>query len=345
MAETKERLLYLDAMRGTAMLMVVYSHLISFCMDGIAPSPLGQYMRDIILPLFFFISGFCAISQKRMNTINQLGKNLLKKVNHILIPTIVMFLVFMLYTGNDIKHNAMNYDKSGYWFTWVLFQIFVVYLLSRYISDRFAYKDWQRILIILSPLAIMFVIFRFVGFESQAAVFFEWVKVKGFYMYFLLGVLLKLYHPVFDKLCLNKYFTAGLLVSSIIEYKIGGKELIANILTFYFIFSRLFNTPNIVTNVLTKIGENSLAVYFLHFFLLFRLPQTVSSYIESLKMDTCFGSNSCSSIAEFLLCMNLALIISFAALLVQHILRQFPLIYRLCLGPDKSTKPYLTSNK
>lgn len=115
----------------------------------------------------------------------------------------------------------------------------------------------------------------------------------------------------------------------------GENGLIANVLVVYLIFSRLLNIPNVVTNILTRIGKDSLAVYFLHFFLLFRLPPTVITYIQSLKTDTCFGTNSCSSIAEFMLCMSLALIISFATLPIQQILRQFPIIYRLCLGPIK----------
>lgn len=290
-----------------------------------------------MLPLFFFISGFCAICDKGIYTMKLLWANLLKKANFILIPTVVMFIVFMVYTGNDIWYYAMSYDKSGYWFTWVLFQTFVIYLISKYISDHFANKNWQRIIILLSPLAIMFVIFRFVGFESQTAVFFEWVKVKGFYVYFLLGVFLKLYSVDFNKLCMNKYFTTVLLIVSILEYVyVGGENgLIANVLVVYLIFSRLLNIPNVVTNILTRIGKDSLAVYFLHFFLLFRLPPTVITYIQSLKTDTCFGTNSCSSIAEFMLCMSLALIISFATLPIQQILRQFPIIYRLCLGPIK----------
>lgn len=61
------RLKYRDCLRGAAMFMVVYSHSMSFCLTGYAPSPLGAWMRAVMLPLFFFISGY--VSYKAVPTV------------------------------------------------------------------------------------------------------------------------------------------------------------------------------------------------------------------------------------------------------------------------------------
>lgn len=318
------------------MLMVVYSHVLSFCMGGIEPSPVGEYMRSVMLPLFFFISGFCAFSVKNYNTLNVLWRDIVRKIKALLLPTIVMFTVFMVYTGNDYMHYLTSYDKSGYWFTWVLFQIFVMFLATRYVADRFATRQWKRIIIICSPFVLCYAVFKQIGLESESAIIFEWVKIKGFYLYFLVGYFLRMFLPKFQQLCINQYFTTVLLVGSIAEYKIGGGNLlIINSITAVYIFEKLFNSPKPMSNALSLIGENSLAVYFLHFFLLFRLPSFIIKYITSLHTDTCFGGNSCASIVEFIVCGGIAIIISSACIYVQRILRQFPLIYKLCLGPIK----------
>lgn len=337
MSSSEMRLIYVDALRGAAMLMVVYSHVLSFCMDGITPSPIGAYMRDIMLPLFFFISGFCAYSSKDIDTVNLLLKGILKKIKAVLIPTVVMFTIFMIYSGNDFFTYAMRYDKSGYWFTWVLFQVFVIFLTTRYVADRFASKQWVRMIILLYPIAFMYAVFSYAGFDSEIAIFFEWIKVKGFYLYFLLGYILRMFLPKFWLLCKNQYFTTALLAGSIAEYKIaiGGNLLIINLFFMFYIFENLFNSPSPMSKVLCLIGKNSLAVYFIHFFLLFKVPTFIIMYIMSLHTDICFGSNSCSSIVEFTVCCAIAIIISFACICIQKILKQFPLVYKMCLGPLK----------
>jgi len=302
-------------------------------MRGIEPSPLGELMQDLMLPLFFFISGFCAWSDKTFD----LPKQFLGKVRGILIPTIVMFTAFMFYTGNDIKHYAMSYDKSGYWFTWVLFQIFVIYLLSRYAADKLRNR-LIKVAILLSPLVLMAVAFHFVGFDSQVAVFFEWVKVKGFYLYFIAGVFLRIFKSNANQWLHLPLVNTILLFAAFASYRyiiVGGGNLLIMCVLSFFIFQQLFKeeeSQTLIAKVLTQIGRNSLAIYFLHFFLLFRVPQPIVNYISSLQTDSCFGTNSCSSLAEFLLCMTIAIILCYSALIIKRIVTLFPYIDSVCFG-------------
>lgn len=109
-----KRIQYIDCLRGAAMLMVVYSHVLSFMMGRLQPSPLGLYMRDIMLPLFFFISGFCAYKSNRVWSLRSFGQQVWGKTRAILIPTIIMFLLMMLYSGQNVMDVIFRYDKSGY---------------------------------------------------------------------------------------------------------------------------------------------------------------------------------------------------------------------------------------
>lgn len=191
----KQRLVYIDCLRGLAMLMVVYSHVLSFSMGGLTPSPIGMWMRNVMLPLFFFISGFCIYKNSdvtRRLTIKAFCHQIWSKTKTILIPTVVMFLLYMLYCHKDILHYATVYDKGGYWFTWVLFQILAFYYIALLAAGRVR-NQLAKIAVLCLPLLLFQIFSHFVGFSSETAVIFEWVKVKQFYLFFLAGWIVRKY--------------------------------------------------------------------------------------------------------------------------------------------------------
>lgn len=64
-SKKSNRLLHVDAIRGVTMLLVVYNHIVTFCL----PSPCLTEINSILLlfrmPLFFFISGYYVVSYLR----------------------------------------------------------------------------------------------------------------------------------------------------------------------------------------------------------------------------------------------------------------------------------------
>lgn len=193
------RLKYIDCLRGVAMFMVVYSHIMSFCLTGYNPSPLGAWMREVMLPLFFFISGYVSYKATPKTGFAEYGKQVWKKTTMMLIPTILMMALMMLYSGNNMLEFLFRYDKCGYWFTMVLFQIAVIYLPFLMLSKKVKQPLFKALFLLL-PYPLMMAIFRLVGFESSAAILFEWVKVKGFYMFFALGAITNMLNLEADKL-------------------------------------------------------------------------------------------------------------------------------------------------
>lgn len=333
------RFLYIDCLRGVAMIMVVYAHVLSFMLDGITPSPFGQYMRDIMLPLFFFISGFCAYKKDKTYDYLELFKQIKGKVRQILIPTITMFLLFMMYSGQDILTVVFNYDKSGYWFTWVLFQIFLIYIVTDFVCSKFSCQ-WLKFFITVSPVFLLPIVFHFIGYTNDVASLFEYVKVVGFYFFFLAGVLVKWFEPKIYRLLSNNYVSTLLLITSVVTYNLlkidRGIPLIFNILAWYHVFRELecfFSKPsNKITMILSLIGKNTLAIYLIHFFLLFRMPSCISGYLASLNGDHCFGTHSCSSLPELLIVGLVSLILCYASIIIKKIVIWFPLISGICFG-------------
>lgn len=221
----KQRLVNIDCLRGLAMLMVVYSHIITFSLGGIEPSAIGKWIRNVMLPLFFFISGFCAYKPHSVLSVLEFVRQFWSKTRAVLLPTIVMFLLFMLYSGNSVSRYVASFDKSGFWFTWVLWQILTIYLLTELAAARFDNK-WIKTGIIISPLALMSVFSHTGGGASEAAVIFEWVKVKQFYLFFLFGLFtrqfLSFFNRVLERPIVNTMLLTGCVASTCFDTYMGG---------------------------------------------------------------------------------------------------------------------------
>lgn len=114
-----KRLEYLDCLRGIVMLMVVFSHTCGeFCLNCKDVSWLNRIFSIVMLPCFFFISGWFT------TTYNTQEKVIIKRLRTMFVPTILMFLIYVFfYWGNmdKLSHCISEEYKFGYWFTFALF--------------------------------------------------------------------------------------------------------------------------------------------------------------------------------------------------------------------------------
>lgn len=96
----KERLLYIDVLRGIAILIVIYSHILLFCVGYSETSALTNFLRLYFLNGFFFISGFMAYKTFTPNLLEML-KNLWKKIATLLIPTLITGGLYSAYVHEN----------------------------------------------------------------------------------------------------------------------------------------------------------------------------------------------------------------------------------------------------
>lgn len=97
MIKSKQRLGYIDSLRGFAMLLVVFGHIIYHSFNLETNS--YKIVSSIHLPLFFYISGF-VVNKSFITGPVSLCKNILAKVKSLLIPACVVGGgIFLLYNG------------------------------------------------------------------------------------------------------------------------------------------------------------------------------------------------------------------------------------------------------
>ena len=130
----KQRLQWLDALRGFTMLMVVTNHVYGI---GFATNTKYSMFMSLCLlfrmPLFFFISGFLAYKASFSWSVRDTGALVLKKLRVQIIPTVVFMTaqiaLFAKVFWDRMAESWQSPTKGGYWSTMVLLEMFLIYYL------------------------------------------------------------------------------------------------------------------------------------------------------------------------------------------------------------------------
>ena len=112
------------------MILVVYSHICHFCLGDSLLGYNGTFFL-FRLPCFFFISGWL-FEPVSLRPFRQIVR---KKFMVQIVPT---FIFLLLLAPPPEFFNKLGTLKGGYWFTFVLFEFFVLYMLIVRISIRWS---------------------------------------------------------------------------------------------------------------------------------------------------------------------------------------------------------------
>ena len=103
---------------------------------------------------------------------------------------------------------------------------------------------------------------------------------------------------------------------------------------FFLQINSFFERKNLVSGILKTIGTNTMEIYFLHYFLLFRVDFVVR-WLTRLTNDYCFRGHSCVIVPEMFIIGFIVLSISLLCILIKKIIYRFPIISSLCFGTTK----------
>ncbi len=344
MEQTQQnRIGYIDALRGMAMILVVYFHIAAY---GFGSYEIGY--NDIIerfrMPTFFFISGWLFYKAGRIWDRQTITGMIRKKFMVQIVPTAVFMLLYLT-MFNLMDVSSFGSDKKGYWFTVVLFEYFVIYIVSEALLNR---KDSPQgemcvmvVILILSLTAFYYAKYytRYateLGIWKDILGFFSFVKIRHI-IFFWFGTFVRKHFDRFIHLTNNQYVTAVLIVlfTAIIVWptvlSVNGIEYIAYLIaglsgtiicfTYFRIHQEYFSRNTWYGRGLQLIGRRTLDIYLIHYFV---LPYN----IVQLDVWQQYHHNT--------LFVPLALILAFwvilISLLISSLLRVSPLLAKYLFG-------------
>jgi fucose 4-O-acetylase-like acetyltransferase len=337
------RIGYIDALRGMAMILVVYFHIAAY---GFGSYEIGY--NDIIerfrMPTFFFISGWLFYKAGRIWDRQAIVGMIRKKFMVQIVPTAVFMLLYLV-MFNLLEVGSFGSDKKGYWFTIVLFEYFVIYILSEALLNRQdSFKGELRVfagMIILSASAFYYAKYysRYateLGVWKDILGFFSFVKIRHI-IFFWFGTFVRRYFSRFIQLTDNHYamalfmalFTAGIVWPVI--FSISGIEYLAYLIaglsgtvicfTFFRVHEQHFSKATWYGRGLQLTGRRTLDIYLIHYFVLpYNLVQP--DVWQQYHNDMLFVP----------MALILALWVVIISLLISSILRVSPLLAKYLFG-------------
>ncbi|MBQ6749718.1 MAG: acyltransferase [Bacteroidaceae bacterium] len=272
----KKRIAYLDALKCLAILLMIDIHVRSG--NGFKPYDTlsAQLIYAPMLPLFFFVSGFLAYRQSM--DMKSFIDNIRRKFVFLVIPAVVFCM------GKDLMNHKFLFrfiteGFHGYWFTIVLFECFLVYYL---LTIAVKNEKWRIGILLLLSLAGIGMLA--VNKDFGPAVF-DFRRLTKFFQFFVLGTLAMKHRPKYESLMNNEIFKATfILMSFIVLFLLTYNMPTAlhhflrdvalryfttfAIVSFFLCHERSLLRESRVNSLVSYIGQNSLAIYLIHYFFL-----------------------------------------------------------------------------
>ena len=327
-----KRIEYIDAMRGFTMILVVFAHICHFCLDD---SRMGYNAVFIIfrLPCFFMLSGwlFEPVAMRPFATIAR------KKFMVQIVPT---FIFLFLLAPPPLFFHQLGALKGGYWFTFVLFEFFILYMLIVRMGSK--WRPWAALIVALAS----FVYVRYYNSIQMSATGFLALVVNGlgflsvalwrFFLCFCVGAWMRRHFDAFIRWTSKP---AVILVIAVAFFAIASTSHIDNMwfemFRFYvggitgmwlvftcFRHSESWLRKLCLSKPLQYVGTRTLDIYLLHYFF---LPRFLMPYADQLKSFN-------SQFVEFWMILAVSLIVLFLSLLASYVIRLSPFLGHYLFG-------------
>jgi len=322
----KERLVYIDQMKGIAILLVVMGHLIGYNTECDAAF---AFIYSFHMPLFFMISGYLGFKTTNIDSFKKYGLFLKKKFITILLPFLVWNMIaekFFLQTVwhvpalNDLNDTFIFFNRL--WFLKTLFIIFVFYGLTHWISQKYAQRKAGVFVDIFSLLVLVACMIG--GIIMIHEIFFS--SLLLYILFFYAGMFISKYRWI-ENMTMNHYVFAGsvvLFLTLIGHWDPEGGNLdkiykcIIAPMSYIIVMNicrRIAWNPKI-SSQFELFGKYSLAIYIVHFYLvIFMNYEPVVAMNPNINSMIVFILSAVVAAVVGYLCIGFAKIIECAPIL------------------------------
>lgn len=338
--EVANRIGYIDAMRGLAMLLVVVGHVYFFSFDDKTNILYRLLIIGYQIPLFFFVSGalFRVPEQRLLPFVG-------KKAFLLLVPAALFMVIYAWVTSRNMVDASLESYKIGYWFTFSLFEFVILYtILTVSLRVLKINKTTQYTALVAVALLVMYaaVWCEVHEYDYSFIRLFGLVHFRSF-PYFVIGAVMADAGVLLGRGKVASRKLGGVilpicLVMHLYTYRdgylatLGSGTLWFAVLTLTGLMVLLMGfrqyegwSESGIGRVLQTIGRYTLDVYFIHYFFLPRNLGVVGEW---------FRANP-NPVIEYVLAMAVAAVVIAASLLVGRIIRLSPTLAHWLLAAKK----------
>jgi fucose 4-O-acetylase-like acetyltransferase len=310
------RIVYLDSLRGFAILLVIIGHLIQFNYKSGIENHIFNLIYSFHMPLFFFISGLCTNFVKETSTLRELFNYGYKKFYQLIIPSIVWTIVVPLffsckYTVSNISINTI----SGYWFLNTLFVVCMLWGIFSYL------KNLTGRFMLLNIIGLILFLCLFVMGVKRISLMYFAMFVFGYYFYKYDLSIKNKYALSFITLCfclLSGHFVYGSTTTGD-ESRVWLEFPLSIMASIIFVGLFRYIGKEKMTKFLSYIGKYTLGIYVCHFLFV----QFGGAYIGELNVGM---------LPQFFILLIISVVIALCCICVQKVTEPFLLLHGLMYG-------------
>lgn len=281
---SNKRLEYIDCIRGIAIFLLVYWHITYYCFHLGEEDFFCNCFIKFYLPMFYVVSGF--VSQQQLSIQTAL-KKIHSRVVRILVPSGISLCLFALFTQRDIGLGFTDSMKYGYWFTFSLFFIYLIFAFSSTVLELFKTSK-TTISILYALLSILLIIINVVGqpiWSRPICQLFSLHQVTYYAPYFFIGCIIKNHQEYFFKILSNyavwTILFLGFILTHVFHFYMSTliNAICGSLLCFgiTYRYQNTFSNETIIGKTLILLGENSLEIYLVHYFLIYYINLSVAA--------------------------------------------------------------------
>lgn len=317
----KQRIKYLDFIKGYTILLVILGHCIQYnIINGFDNNIIFRYIYSFHMPLFMFVSGY--VTKYKSNI--DFKYFLTKKTKHLIVPfffwAIFGCLIYNINIITTIKKLYFDPSDGGLWFLSTLFSLSVIICILNIIS----YKIKINFYILIGIFSLLFLCIGAICKTNILGI----RSISWYYIFYVSGIILNQYEnkKIITILYNNVYWEFFLFVilayffsrnfsandHSIISklFFFAKKILIAflGIMSSYFLCKKYLSyKDNLFIRIFSKIGQKTLGIYAIQFI--------VIKFLTKYNIFNIFGYN-CDITIHIIFDFIIAAIISYYMTLI-----------------------------
>ena len=341
----EQRIGYIDSLRGFAIILVVMTHITTYCFCGNYFS-FNDVLSVFRMPLFFFIGGFVMNRPGKFDgwRLKDWGRFIGKKILPLTVPAILFILLYSLLYNHSLSGIITDSSKGGYWFT-LVYLAFYLFWTVLYVFLGGICKMKGRTVVSLCLLAGIGI---YLGSFFIVSPFNPWKNITvnkilsiwhmHYFLYFTAGAFVRFFQEKFTRLLGNQVFlfTAVLVFfagsifrirhdSNIVFTAMEPFLALSSIAISFFLFKmneELLSGKSAVGKALNYIGRYTLDIYLLHILL---IPW-------NLKIIGKFFETNPSPTLEFILSFLIAAVVVGLCLLISRLIRSSDIMSKIVFG-------------
>lgn len=348
--ETKGRKYHpqLDLLKGLSIYLVLMGHIFPWSAEGDISSLLIVLLMSFHVPAFILVSGFLA-----SRPIKSWFSYWSGKVQQLLVPMFFAAVIVCWLFSRSWSSLIYSASHAGYWFNYVLFLLFILYALFRYIYSLIERIGWDvqislpkldakfplgEVLVALASIALMYGVKYILLSDSVLYDLFSWGWVATLYPIFLLGHFIAKYEFL-HKIYTHKYTSLVAFILAAITItqtylKVPGFDgmpmyLVATCVVYNICYA-FASSEGGIARVLRLLGKNTLGIYLWHYVFVWSLKFPMRDWLYQLS-----GGTGNVLIWELIIMLIMTSVVALLSYGLVSVFRFNPILKRLFLGETK----------